>query len=99
MTNLVHFVLARTDHRRWARPLNKALFLLFGSGCPLDEHFSKLKLESPYTGAEVEARKPAAWPREGRRRHDDHPRRDRSPSGCHRGLRSDRGDRVRGLAG
>ena len=38
LSNLVHFVLPRTDHRRWVRPLNKTL----------------------YTGAEIEARKPAA---------------------------------------
>ena len=31
-TNLVHFVLPRTDHRRWVRPLNKALFLLVPDG-------------------------------------------------------------------
>src|SRR5215207_5674106 len=60
MTNLVHFVLPRTDHRRWVRPLNKALFLLFRMGYPLDQRFSKLKLKNLYTGAEVEARKPLA---------------------------------------
>ena len=58
MTNLVHFVLPRTDHRRWVRPLNKALFLLFRMGYPLDERFGKLKLKNLYTGAEIEARKP-----------------------------------------
>ena len=59
MTNLVHFVLPRTDHRRWVRPLNKALFLIFRMGYPLDERFSKLKLKTLYTGAEIVARKPA----------------------------------------
>jgi hypothetical protein len=60
MTNLVHFVLPRTDHRRWVRPLNKFLFLIFRMGYPLDERFSKLKLKTLYTGAEIEVRKPAA---------------------------------------
>ncbi len=35
----------RTDHRRCVRPLNKALFLLFRLGYPLDERFSELKLK------------------------------------------------------
>jgi hypothetical protein len=56
----VHFVLPRTDHRRWVRPLNKALFLIFRMGYPLDERFGKLKLKNLYTGAEIEARKPPA---------------------------------------
>jgi SAM-dependent methyltransferase len=60
MTNLVHFVLPRTDHRRWVRPLNKTLFLIFRMGYPLDERFPMLKLKTLYTGAEIEARKPAA---------------------------------------
>src|ERR1044072_2209836 len=60
MTNLVHFVLPRTDHRRWMRRLNKVLFLVFRMGYPLDERFGKLKLKTLYTGAEIEARKPAA---------------------------------------
>jgi SAM-dependent methyltransferase len=60
LSNLVHFLLPRTDHRRWVRPLNKTLFFIARMGYPLDERFSKLKLKTLYTGAEVEARKPPA---------------------------------------
>ena len=60
LTNLVHFLLPRTDHRRWVLPLNKALFLVFRMGYPLDERFPKLKLKTLYTGAEIEVRKPLA---------------------------------------
>ena len=58
LSNLVHFLLPRTHRRRWVRPLNKALFLLFRMGYPLDARFSKLQLKTLYTGAEIEARKP-----------------------------------------
>ena len=60
LSNLVHFLLPRTHHRRWVRPLNKALFLVARMGFPLDERFGKLKLKTLYTGAELEARKPPA---------------------------------------
>jgi SAM-dependent methyltransferase len=59
LSNLVHFLLPRTSHRRWVRPLNKLLFLIARMGYPLDEHFDRLRLRTLYTGAEVEARKPA----------------------------------------
>jgi SAM-dependent methyltransferase len=58
LSNLVHFVLPRTDHRRWMRPLNKVLFLIARMGYPLDQRFGKLQLKALYTGAEIEARKP-----------------------------------------
>ena len=58
LSNLVHFLLPRTHHRRWVLPLNKTLFAIARMGYPLDERFSKLKLKTLYTGAEVEARKP-----------------------------------------
>ena len=58
LTNLVHFLLPRTHRRRWVRPLNKALFLVFRMGYPLDERFRHLKIKTLYTGAEIAARKP-----------------------------------------
>lgn len=57
-TGLVHFVLPRTDHRAWVRKLNKAAFLAFRMGYPLDKRFSKLQFKTVYTGAEIEAVKP-----------------------------------------
>ncbi|MEJ7797715.1 MAG: hypothetical protein WKF42_04380, partial [Solirubrobacteraceae bacterium] len=59
LSNLVHFLLPRTSHRRWVRPLNKTLFLIARIGYPLDDRFDRLRLRTLYTGAEVQARKPA----------------------------------------
>ncbi|MBA3329251.1 MAG: methyltransferase domain-containing protein [Solirubrobacterales bacterium] len=58
-SNLVHFVLPRTSRRRLVRGLNKGLFLTFRAGYPLDRRLN-LRLRTLYTGAEIEARKPAA---------------------------------------
>ncbi|MDQ3849944.1 MAG: class I SAM-dependent methyltransferase [Actinomycetota bacterium] len=57
-TNFVHFLAPRTSPRRWVRALNKVLFLVFRAGYPLDRRYG-LRLRTLYTGAEVEARKPA----------------------------------------
>jgi SAM-dependent methyltransferase len=55
LTNQVHFHLPRTSSRRWVRGANRALFMTFRAGFPLDK---RLKMKTMYNGTELIARKP-----------------------------------------